>query len=103
MERNNKLGWVIFWLVLGLIAGGILGESFGFLFGKLGVMSGGSFDNPIRNFFVKSFDLDLGFGQNGWALDLYMVKLRIGLAFKFNVCSLLGAGISFYIMKWWKN
>ena len=57
MERTNKLGWVIFWMVLGLIAGGILGESFGYIFGKLGVMSGGSFDNPIRNFFVKSFDL----------------------------------------------
>ena len=103
MERNKHLGLVILFVVLGLIAGGILGESLGYILGKFGEMSGGSFDNPIRNFFVKSFDLDLGFNQNGWALNLYLVKVRLGLGFKFNVCSLLGMGLSFYILKWWRS
>ena len=103
MERNKNLGLIILFVVLGLIAGGILGEALGYILGKFGEMSGGSFDNPIRNFFVKSFDLDLGYNQNGWALNLYMVKVRLGFGFKFNVCSLLGMGLSFYILKWWKN
>ncbi len=103
MQRNQHLGFIILFVFLGLIAGGILGESLGYILGKFGEMSGGSFDNPIRNFFVKSFDLDLGFNQNGWALNLYLVKLRLGLGFKFNVCSLLGMGLSFYILKWWRS
>ncbi len=103
MQRNHNLGIIILFAVLGLIAGGILGEALGYILGKFGEMSGGSFDNPIRNFFVKSFDLDLGFNQNGWALDLYLIKLRLGLGFKFNICSLLGMGLSFYILKWWRS
>jgi hypothetical protein len=103
MERNKTLGIIILFLILGLIAGGILGESLGYILGKLGEMSGGSFDNPIRNFFVRSFDVDLGYNQNGWAVNLYLIKVRLGLGFKFNVCSLLGMGLSFYVMKWWKN
>ena len=103
MERNKNLGIIILFAVLGLIAGGVLGETLGYILGKFGEMSGGSFDNPIRNFFVKAFDLDLGFNQNGWALNLYLVKVRLGLGFKFNVCSLLGLGLSFYILKWWRS
>ena len=103
MERNKNLGLIILFAVLGLIAGGVLGETLGYILGKFGEMSGGSFDNPIRNFFVKAFDLDLGFNQNGWALNLYLVKVRLGLGFKFNVCSLLGLGLSFYILKWWRS
>ncbi len=103
MERNKNLGLIVLFVVLGLIAGGVLGEALGYILGKFGEMSGGSFDNPIRNFFVKAFDLDLGFNQNGWALNLYLVKVRLGLGFKFNVCSLLGLGLSFYILKWWRS
>lgn len=103
MERNKNLGLVILFIFLGLIIGGVLGESLGYILGKFGEMSGGSFDNPIRNFFVKALDINLGYKENGWAVDLYLVKLRFGLGFKFNVCSLLGMGVSFYIMKWWKN
>jgi hypothetical protein len=32
-----------------------------------------------------------------------MFKLRLGLGFKFNVCSLLGLGIALYTLKWWRN
>ena len=103
MERNKNLDFVILFIILGLIVGGVLGESLGYILGKFGEMSGGSFDNPIRNFFVKALEINLGYNPNGWSLDLYMVKLRFGLGFKFNVCSLLGMGVSFYIMKWWKS
>ncbi|HAO99487.1 MAG TPA: DUF4321 domain-containing protein [Fibrobacteres bacterium] len=103
MERNKNLGLILLFVVIGLIIGGVLGESLGYILGKFGEMSGGSFDNTIRNFFVKSLDINLGYNENGWAVDLYLIKARFGLGFKFNVCSLLGMGLSFYILKWWRS
>lgn len=103
MERNRNLAWTIFFVVLGLIVGGVLGESLGYILGKIGEMSGGGADNPIRNFFVKALEIDLGYNDGGWALDLYMFKVRLGFGFKFNVCSLLGMGVALYTLKWWRN
>jgi Domain of unknown function (DUF4321) len=102
MNRNNTLGRLIVFIVVGLIVGGILGEALGALFGQIGIMSGGSIDNPVRNFFVKAFELDLGF-RDGWAIDLYLVKFRLGVGFKFNACSILGLLASLYVMKWSKS
>lgn len=103
MERNRNLAWTIFFVVLGLIVGGVLGESLGYILGKIGEMSGGGADNPIRNFFVKALEIDLGYNDGGWALDLYMFKVRLGFGFKFNICSLIGMGVALYTMKWWRN
>src|SRR6266852_1515597 len=103
MERNKNLGFVILFVLLGLILGGVLSEALGYLLGKFGEMSGGSFDNPIRNFFVKAVDFDLGYHGNGWALDFYFIKVRAGLGFKFNFCSLLGGLSALYMMKWWRT
>ncbi len=103
MDRHKNLGLVILFVVLGLLIGGVLGNALGYLLGKLGEMSGSSFDNPIRSFFVKSWDLDLGYNQNGWAVDLYLIKVRLGLGFKFNFCSVLGVFTSLYMLKWWRS
>ena len=103
MERNRNFAWTVFFVVLGLILGGVLGESLGYLLGKIGEMSGGGADNPIRNFFVKALEIDLGYNDGGWALDLYLFKVRLGFGFKFNVVSLVGMGVALYMLKWWRN
>jgi hypothetical protein len=102
MNRNNSLGRLIVFIIVGLIFGGILGEALGALFGQIGVLSGGSIDNPVRNFFVSAFELDLGF-RDGWAIDLSLVKFRFGLGIKLNACSALGMALSLWIMKWSKT
>ncbi len=102
MGKSHSLGRLVIFIFLGLILGGILGEVLGLVLGQIGVLSGGDLNNPIRNFFVASFEPSLGIKDNGILLDLYMIKIRMGLGFKFNVCSGLGMGISLYIMKWSK-
>ena len=52
---------------------------------------------------MKSFSPSFGFnGDNASpaVLDLYMIKLALGISFKFNVVSIIGMAISIYIMKW---
>ncbi|MBW8889449.1 MAG: DUF4321 domain-containing protein [Fibrobacteres bacterium] len=99
MNRNAGVGRLVVFILLGLVLGGILGEVLGVVLGQIGVLSGGDMNNPIRNFFVKAFELDLGY-RDGWAIDLYTVKLRLGLGLKFNACSILGVALSLYFMKW---
>jgi hypothetical protein len=96
VHSNARL--VIF-ILLGLVIGGILGESLGLVLEQIGVATGAGVDNPVRNLFVKAFELDLGI-NNGGVIDLYMIKLRLGVAFKFNVVSILGVWFSLHVMKW---
>jgi hypothetical protein len=100
MNRGVSVGRLVVFILLGLIVGGILGEVLGLVLGQIGVLSGGDLNNPIRNFFVASFEPSVGIKDNGILLDLYMIKIRLGLGFKFNMCSILGMFLSLYIMKW---
>ena len=102
MGRTSSVGRLVVFIILGLILGGILGEVLGVVLGQIGVLSGGEMNNPIRNLFVYAFEPSVGIKDNGILLDLYMIKIRLGLGFKFNACSILGLLASLYIMKWSK-
>ena len=83
--------------------GGILGECLGVLFGQLGeLMNAGGYNNVVHNFFVSSFNFNIGFGDKPEpvVLDLYLVKLALGFGIKLNVVSVIGMIIGIYIMKW---
>jgi hypothetical protein len=102
--NRNSLGRLILFIVLGLIIGGVLGECLGLLFGELGeLMNAGGYDNIVRNFFVASFDLNLGFlgdKADPIVINLYMIKLALGFGLKINVVSIVGMIVAIYIMKW---
>ena len=103
MTHKNSFARLVLFIVIGLLIGGILGECLGLLFGQLGqLMNAGGYDNLVRNFFVSSFDLNIGTGKGETPimLDLYMVKLALGFGIKFNIVSIIGMIISIYIMKW---
>jgi len=102
MNKNVNLSRLVIFIFVGLIIGGVLGEVLGLVLGQIGVLSGGNIDNPIRNFFVKAWEPSLGI-KDGLLLDLYLVKLRLGIGFKFNTCSILGMISALYIMKWSKS
>ena len=103
MNRKNTFGRLLLFVVLGLIIGGILGECLGVLFGQLGeLMNAGGYNNVVHNFFVSSFNLNIGFGDKPEpvVLDLYLLKLALGFGIKLNVVSVIGMIIGIYIMKW---
>ncbi len=107
MHRESTNVRLVIFILLGLVLGGILGEVLGHVLGQIGVISGGGIDNPVRNFFVKSFELGFGIHESNGAyacdvLDLYLVKIPLGFAIKLNTCSVLGLLASLYIMKWSK-
>lgn len=102
-RSSTSLGRLVVYILLGLLVGGILGESLGMLFGELGnIMNAGGHNNIVRNFFVESWDLNLGYSENGqpMLIDLYMIKFNLAATFKFNIVSIIGMVISLYVMKW---
>ena len=103
MNRKNTFGRLLLFVVLGLIIDGILGECLGVLFGQLGeLMNAGGYNNVVHNFFVSSFNFNIGFGDKPEpvVLDLYLLKLALGFGIKLNVVSVIGMIIGIYIMKW---
>ena len=103
MNRRNTFGRLLLFIVLGLIIGGILGECLGVLFGQLGeLMNAGGYNNVVHNFFVSSFNFNVGFGDQPEpvVIDLYLLKFALGFGIKLNVVSVIGMVIGIYIMKW---
>lgn len=104
MTSRNTFGRLVLFIVLGLIIGGVLGECLGLLFGELGeLMNAGGYNNIVHNFFVSSFNLNLGFlgdKPDPVILDLNMFKLALGFGLKINVVSIIGMIVAIYIMKW---
>ncbi|MCL2100806.1 MAG: DUF4321 domain-containing protein [Fibromonadales bacterium] len=103
---KNSVGRIIVFIMLGLIFGGILGESLGWLFGHFGtLMNAGGEDNIVRNFFLKAWELKLGYTEDGdpLMLDLYMLKFDLGLTLRLNIVSIIGVVAALYMMKWSGN
>ncbi len=101
MDKNGEILRLLVFIILGLVLGGILGEVLGAVLGQIGEMSGGGANNPVRSFFITAFEPSFGINNSG-VIDLYMIKLRLGIGFKFNACSGLGLIAGLYIMKWSK-
>jgi len=103
---NNNVARIIVFLLLGLIFGGILGESLGWLFGYMGtLMNAGGEDNVVRNFFIRAWELKVGYVDGGKPLliDLYMLQFNLAFTLRLNIVSVIGVVVSLYMMKWSGN
>jgi hypothetical protein len=101
MYRRASTGRLVVFIFVGLIIGGVLGECIGLVFAQIGQLTSSGWDTPMRSVFVKGLDIDLGFADpKGFALDLYLIKLRLGFGLKINLISILGMGIALYLEKW---
>jgi len=102
-NSNSSAMKIAVYILLGLVFGGILGESLGWLFGYLGtLMNAGGEDNVVRNFFVKAWELKLGYSEHGkpMLVDLYMLQFNWGITFRLNIVSIVGVAVALYMMKW---
>jgi len=105
-NKSSGVGKAIIFIMLGLIFGGILGESLGWLFGHIGtLMNAGGEDNVVRNFFVRAWELKIGYLEDGSPLliDLYMLKFNLGFTLRLNIVSIIGVVVALYMMKWSGN
>ncbi len=91
--REKRLSTLVFVVVIGMVIGAVISQLVG------AVMPQGA----PRSFFTKNFvNIGFGFGDDAYLLDLFVIKLKLGIQFTFNVLSLVGLIFSVYLFRWYR-
>jgi hypothetical protein len=90
--RDKPLGVLIFVVFIGLIIGSVLGQIVGGLLPEC----------TPKTFLLGSYSPSFGFGDQAFLIDLYVIKMKLGLQFTFNIIGLIGMAVSVYIFRWYK-
>ncbi len=88
MSNNKPVLLAIYTLTLGAIVGTLVGEILGFILPE----------GVVKQFFLLSKTLSVGPGT----LNIIMLQLTLGLSITLNVISLIGIGVAYYLLRWWR-
>jgi MFS-type transporter involved in bile tolerance (Atg22 family) len=99
----SRTGRLVVFLLLGLVLGGFLGELLALSAAHLGEISGAGRENVVYLLLARFWAVDFGFGMppsTDFVLDLFILKIRLGFAFKMNIGCLPGVILALYLEKW---
>ena len=88
----NYYGRSILWVFLIIIIGAAVGVVFGDLVALLLP------EGVVKQFFLQN----VSWGMSPVTMDLLVVTLTFGLRFKFSVSSLLGLGVAYYYLRYFR-
>tara|TARA_B100000678_G_scaffold125690_1_gene105272 strand:- start:1418 stop:1696 length:279 start_codon:yes stop_codon:yes gene_type:complete len=91
--KNRSLKIVIFGLCAGALMGTMLGNIFSFLLPE---------GSAVKQFFLTSINFTFGSMNSDYLLDLGIIIVDFGFILKFNVCSIIGFGIAYYLLKYFR-
>ena len=93
MKSNHKRSILFIFLVLffGVISGSILSQFIAAFF-PTGV---------VKDFFLTSNSIGWGIKPDNW-IDLFVFRFKTGLFVDISVVSILGLGISWYLLRYFK-
>ena len=80
---------------VGILAGAMIGTALGQFLGY--VLPEGS---TVKQFFLTTFDFSFGSIDSGLLVDLGVIALDFGFILRFNVCSVIGFAIAYYLLKY---
>ena len=91
--KNRSIKLIIFGLCAGALIGTLVGNVLSFL------LPDGS---AVKQFFLISYDFTFGSINSDSLIDLGIVVVDFGFILKFNVCSIIGFGIAYYLLKYFR-
>ena len=93
MQTNQKrtISFIFLVLFIGIITGSILSQLVG------GILPEG----VVKDFFLTSRSIGWGIQPDNW-IDLYVIRFKTGLFIDISVVSILGMGISWYFLRYFK-
>ena len=93
MKSNQKrsISFIFLVLIFGVIAGSILSQFIGTFFP----------DGVVKDFFLTSNSIGWGMNPNNW-IDLFVIRIKTGFFVDISVVSILGMGISWYFLRYFK-
>ena len=102
MKSPSTLRFFAF-LALGLFLGGFIGEVLAVAAAHLGELFHVGKENNLHWILTQFLGLNWGFGfppESDFLLDLFILKIRFGVALKLNIGCLPGIGLALYLEKW---
>ena len=95
--KNRDISLIALGLLTGAIIGGVIGNLMGWMLPE----------GVVKDFFLTSFNLDIGSGlagnENGViVIDLKIITLKFGLALSLNFTSVIGLATSYYILRFFR-
>tara|TARA_B100000315_G_scaffold83163_1_gene76129 strand:- start:21 stop:302 length:282 start_codon:yes stop_codon:yes gene_type:complete len=93
MKSNQKrsIGFIFLVLFFGVVSGSILSQFIGAFFPE----------GVVKDFFLTSNSIGWGINPNNW-IDLFVIRLKTGFFLDISVVSILGIGISWYFLRYFK-
>ena len=91
--KNRSIKLVIFGLSAGAVLGTIIGDILFFLLPE---------GSAVKQFFMISYNISFGSINDSHLIDLGVIILDFGFILKFNVCSIIGFGIAYYLLKYFR-
>ena len=89
--RKRKIMYILVLLLFGAIIGSWLGVAIGMMLG----------DGVVKDFFLKSASFGWGAADSNW-VNLNVLRFKTGLFFEINFVGILGLGISWYFLRYFK-
>lgn len=91
--KNRSIKLIFFGLSAGALIGTLIGNMLAF------ILPDGS---AVKQFFLISYDFTFGSIDSPHLIDLGVIILDFGFILKFNVCSIIGFGIAYYLLKYFR-
>ena len=91
--KNRSIKLIFFGLSAGALIGTLIGNMLAF------ILPDGS---AVKQFFLISYDFTFGSIDGPHLIDLGVIILDFGFILKFNVCSIFGFGIAYYLLKYFR-
>ncbi len=90
---RRSIQLIVFGLCSGALLGTLVGDFIAFL------LPAGS---AVKQFFLLSYDFTFGSMNSDYLIDLGVIVIDFGFILKFNVCSIIGFGIAYYLLKYFR-
>ena len=88
MKSSKQIGMVITTIVLGAVIGTLVGKILAFILPE----------GVVKQFLLLSTTLSIGPGT----VNIVLMSITVGFSLTLNVISLIGIGISYYLLRWWR-
>ena len=89
--QKRSIAYIFLVFIIGIITGSILGQLIG------GILPEG----VVKDFLLTSRSIGWGIQPDNW-MDLYVVRFKTGMFVDISVVSILGLGISWYFLRYFK-
>ncbi len=91
--RNRNISLIGLGILSGAMIGTVLGQFLGFILPE---------GSTVKQFFLTTFDFSFGSIGSELLLDLGIIAIDLGMIVRFNVCSIIGFAVAYYLLRYFR-